>query len=242
MSKRLIVSFKVILHLLLLAPTAYLVWIYRNGTLAANADPVNYLTHFTGNWALWILLGSLAITPIRRLSPKISSLIRFRRMVGLYAFFYALLHLSTYVFLFSGYDLPTALSSLRAGHPGELVMEWKAVWPTIWDDLLKRRFIQVGVASFVILLALAVTSPARVLRLMGGKNWQGLHRLVYLAAILAIVHYWWLVKAGVRSPATDTVILAVLLAARVAYLGMKRRPKPAQAPASVAKGARAVVR
>ena len=231
MSRRLILLAKALLHLVLLSPAGYLIWIYRDGTLAANADPVNYLTHFTGNWALWILLGSLAVTPLRRLSPKIAFLIRFRRLIGLYAFFYALLHLSTYIFLFSGYDLPTALASLRAGHPADLITQWKLVWPAVLDDLRKRRFIQVGLASFVILLALALTSPAAVLRFMGGKNWQRLHRLVYLAAFLAVVHYWWLVKAGVRAPARDTAVLALLLAARVAYLIWKRARKPIPAVA-----------
>ena len=233
MSKNAVLLVKAMVHLALLAPTAYLIVLFRNGTLAGYADPVNYLTHFTGNWTLWILLGSLAITPLRRLSPRISWLIRLRRLVGLYAFFYALLHLSTYIFLFSGYDLPTALSSLRAGHPGELLTQWKLVWPSIVDDLRKRRFIQVGLASFVILLALAATSPGFMLRAMGGKNWQRLHRLVYLAAILAVVHYWWLVKTGVRTPATDTIILIILLLARVAWLILRRlrqtklRPEPA---------------
>jgi sulfoxide reductase heme-binding subunit YedZ len=227
MSKRAIVALKAVLHLLLLAPVAYLLWLYRNGTLATYADPVNYLTHFTGNWALWILLGSLAVTPLRRISPKIAWLIRFRRMIGLYAFFYALLHLSTYIVLFSGYDLPAALTGLRAKHPGDLIVQWKLVWPTIWDDLRKRRFIQVGLAAFAILLALALTSPTFMLRAMGGKSWQRLHRLVYLAAILGVVHYWWLVKTGVRTPGSDTAILVVLLGARIGYLAIKRMRKPA---------------
>ena len=227
MSKSAIVALKAVLHLLLFAPAAYLVWIFEDGKLAAYADPVNYLTHFTGNWTLWILLGSLAVTPLRRLSPRIAWLIRFRRMVGLYAFFYALLHLSTYIFLFSGYDLPTAVESLRAGHPGDLITQGELVWPTIWDDLRKRRFIQVGLASFVILLTLALTSPTAALRSMGGKAWQRLHRLVYLAAVFGVIHYWWLVKAGVRRPATDTLILTALLAARIAYVLLKSARKPA---------------
>jgi sulfoxide reductase heme-binding subunit YedZ len=232
MSKRAILVLKVVLHLAMLTPFVYLLEIFRNGSLALYADPVNYITHFTGNWALYILLGSLAVTPLRRLSPKIAFLIRFRRLIGLYAFFYASLHLATYVFLFSGYDLPTALEALKAGHPGELVTQWKLVWPTILDDLLKRRFIQVGVFSWVILLALACTSPAVIMRAMGGKNWQRLHRLVYFAAIAAAVHFWWLVKAGVRTPWKDTAVLALLLAARLVYTALKQRAK---APAAVIK-------
>lgn len=226
MPKRTIVVLKFVLHLALLAPFAYLLQLFRNGTLAQNADPVNYITHFTGDWALYILLASLAISPLRRLSPKIAFLIRFRRLVGLYAFFYASLHLATYIFLFSGYDLPTALTSLRAGQPGELVTQWKLIWPTINDDLRKRRFIQVGFAAWVILFALACTSPAAIMRSMGGKNWQRLHSLVYLAAIAAVIHFWWLVKTGVRTPWKDTAVLLLLLAARLAYSALKKSRQP----------------
>lgn len=226
MSKQAIVICKVLLHLLCLAPFAYLLEIFRNGTLGLSADPVNTITHFTGDWALYMLLASLAITPLRRLSPGIAFLIRFRRLIGLYAFFYASLHLATYIFLFSGYDLPTALMALKAGHPGELVTQWKAVWPSIWDDLMKRRFIQVGFFAWLILLALACTSPAIIMRAMGGKNWQRLHRLVYVAAIAAVIHFWWLVKAGNSTPWKDTAVLAVLLAARLAYTARKNRSKP----------------
>ncbi|CAN5689150.1 protein-methionine-sulfoxide reductase heme-binding subunit MsrQ [soil metagenome] len=222
MSKRSILILKVLIHLCLLAPFVYLVELFRNGSLALKADPVNFITHFTGDWALYILLISLAVTPLRRLSPKLAFFIRFRRLIGLYAFFYASLHLATYIFLFSGYDLSTALTSVKAGHPGELITQWKLVWPGIWDDLLKRRFIQVGFFSWIILLALAFTSPSFMLRAMGGKNWQRLHRLVYIAAIAACIHFWWLVKAGVRTPWKVTAVLAVLLAARLIYTAMKK--------------------
>ena len=230
MSKRAILSLKALAHLLLLLPLAHLLLIYRNGSLALDPDPVNYITHFTGNWALWILLGSLAITPLRRLLPKLAAIIRFRRLIGLYAFFYATLHLATYVFLFSGYDLPAALAATRQGHPGEILTQARQVWPTIIDDLKKRRFIQVGLFSWAILLALTITSPVRVLRAMGGKNWQRLHRLVYVAAFAAVVHFWWLVKTGVRTPWKVTAILAVLLAVRLVFAAIKRRGKPIPAP------------
>ena len=227
MPTRFIPYVKALVHILCLVPLLYLVERYRAGALALEADPVNVITHFTGNWALWILLISLAVTPLRRLHPKLSNVIRFRRLVGLYAFFYAALHLATYVFLFSGYDLQAALGGLKAGHPGEVVHQWKLAWPGMLDDLKKRRFIQVGLLSWVILLALAVTSPQWTLRKMGGKNWQRLHSLVYLAAAAACVHYWWLVKAGVRTPGPVTVALLVLLLARVVWKVMKRRKKPA---------------
>jgi sulfoxide reductase heme-binding subunit YedZ len=234
MSKRAIILLKFLAHLLCLAPVLWLLHFYTSGALALEADPINYITHFTGNTALYILLACLAVTPIRRLSPRISWLIRFRRLIGLYAFFYATLHLATYIFLFSGYDLPTALTSLRSGHPGELLTQWKAVWPTIHDDILKRRFIQVGFLAWLILLLLAITSPAFIMRAIGGKNWQRLHRLIYVAAIAAVIHFWWLVKTGVRTPWKDTAVLAVLLLARIAYTAIKnrRKPKPIPAPAA----------
>ena len=228
MSKRAIIILKTLLHLLCLAPFAWLLHLFTSNSLANYADPINYITHFTGDWTLSLLLATLAITPIRRLSPTLAFLIRFRRLVGLYAFFYATLHLSTYIFLFSGYDLPNVLASIRAGHPGAAITEWKLIWPNIWGDLLKRRFIQVGFFAWVILLALALTSPAFIMRAMGGKNWQRLHRLIYVAAIAAVIHFWWLVKTGVRTPWKDTAVLTILLLARLAYTALKRLRKPAQ--------------
>jgi len=214
---------KVLVHLVCLLPFADLLEQYRSGALALDADPVALITHFTGNWALYLLLASLAVTPLRRLHPRLSNLVRFRRMLGLYAFFYASLHLATYVFLFSGYDLPTVVAGVRGGHLGVVAAEWKAVWPTMLDDLKKRRFIQVGLLAWVILLALAATSPMFMLRWMGGKRWQRLHRLVYVAAIAGCIHFWWLVKTGVLTPWKDTAVLTVLLLARVAWVAIERR-------------------
>jgi len=225
MPTRLIPYVKALVHLLALVPLAYLLNRYRDGSLALEADPINYITHFTGDWTLWLLLGSLAITPLRRLHPALSNLIRFRRLVGLYAFFYATLHLATYVFLFSGYDIQAAFAGGRAGRLGEIFTQARLIWPTIYDDVVKRRFIQVGFLAWVILLALAATSPTLILRAMGGKNWQRLHRLVYVAAGAGCVHYWWLVKRGVRTPLPDTVVLGVLLLARVAWVMFKKRQK-----------------
>lgn len=214
-----------------LLPYLYLVQRFR--TEALGADPVQWITHFTGNWTVYLLLVSLAITPVRRLSPKLAWLVRFRRMLGLFAFFYATLHLMTYVFLFSGFDLPGALTSLRQHDFGSVRQQWAAVWPTMVEDVKKRRFIQVGLLSYVILLALAVTSPQRVMRAMGGKPWQTLHRMVYAAAILGVIHYWWLVKKGVRAPWKDTAVLTVLLLARPAYRMLK---KPARGLGAAATG------
>jgi methionine sulfoxide reductase heme-binding subunit len=226
MSKRAIILLKTLAHLLCLAPFVYLLRFYQSGALELNPDPVAYITHFTGDWTIWMLLTSLAVTPVRRLSPKIAWLIRFRRLIGLYAFFYASLHLATYIFLFSGYDLPSVLMDIKAGHPSAILAEWRHIWPTVKDDILKRRFIQVGFFAWLILLSLACTSPAVIMRAMGGKNWQRLHRLIYVAAIAAVIHFWWLVKVGVRTPWKVTAVLTILLLARIAYTAIKRRNQP----------------
>lgn len=223
---------KVLVHAVLLLPLAMLAREYQNGSLAAQADPVNYITHFTGDWALWVLLISLAVTPVRRLHPSLAWLIRLRRMIGLYAFLYASLHLATYVFLFSGYDTAAAIDGLRQGKLGEPFHQFAVAWPAIQADILKRPFIQIGFAAWVILLALAVTSPQRVLRWMGGKRWQLLHRLVYVAGIFAVVHYWWLVKTGVRRPLPDTLVLGALLLARIVFTLIKRAKATKPAPRS----------
>jgi sulfoxide reductase heme-binding subunit YedZ len=223
MPSRVIVWLKVGVHALWLLPAVFLLRMYFDGSLALEADPVNYITHFTGNWALWLLLGDLAITPVRRLSLSLSWLVRFRRMVGLYAFFYATLHLLTYVLLFSGFNMSAALEGLRVGHLMEPFRQLKLIWPTMLDDLQKRRFIQVGLFAWMILLTLALTSPQWALRKMGGKNWQWVHRLIYVAGIAACVHYWWLVKAGVRTPWKVTAVLGVLLVARVVHWVLRGR-------------------
>jgi sulfoxide reductase heme-binding subunit YedZ len=220
---------KVAVHAACLLPFLYLLEMYRDGSLALEADPVNFITHFTGNWALWLLLSCLAVTPLRRLHAKLGWLVRLRRMVGLYAFFYATLHLLTYVLLFSGYDMSAAIEGVRAGHLMEPWRQLMLIWPSMLDDLEKRKFIQVGLLAWVILLALAVTSPQRVLRWIGGKNWQRLHWLIYVAGAAAVIHYWWLVKAGVRTPWKVTAVLVVLLAARVVYSAVKRLKKPVAA-------------
>jgi sulfoxide reductase heme-binding subunit YedZ len=198
-----------------LLPFAELIQMYYSGALGLKADPINWITHFTGYWALFILLASLAVTPVRRLHPKLANLIRFRRLLGLYAFFYATLHLATYVFLFSGYDVPTAWAGVKGGQVGVLWEQWKLVWPTVLDDLKKRRFIQVGLFGWFLLFLLAITSPAFVMRWMGGKAWRRLHYAVYAAAMAGCIHYWWLVKKGVKEPLPFTVVLCVLLGARV---------------------------
>ena len=233
MPNRWIPYVKAVVHILCLVPVLHLIWLFQSGALGVMADPVQFITHRTGSWALILLLISLGITPVRRLHPRLSNLIRFRRLLGLYAFFYATLHLATYAFLFSGYDIPGVYAAVRAGHPAAAIDAWKAVWPTVADDLQKRRFVQVGFVAWIILLALALTSPAFIMRRMGGKAWQKLHRLVYAAAVLGIVHYWWLVKTGVHTPFPETLILAALLLARVAWTTNHRKKVVAPKTAAV---------
>ena len=225
MPNRFVPYVKAVLHLLCLAPFLVLLNRWRIGAFDLEADPIASITHFTGDWALWLLLVSLAVTPLRRLHPKLSNLIRFRRMLGLYAFFYASLHLLVYIFLFTGYDIQTAWAGLTHGHLSVVWTQWQMVWPQVAEDLVKRRFIQVGLFSWVLLFALAVTSPNVMLRKLGGKNWQRLHRLAYVAVIAGCVHYWWLVKVGVRTPMKDTLVLTLLLLARLVWVAMTQRSK-----------------
>jgi sulfoxide reductase heme-binding subunit YedZ len=224
---------KALVHAVCLLPFAWLLQQYQSGALALEADPVNWITHFTGYWALFLLMTSLAVTPVRRLHPKLANLIRFRRMLGLYAFFYATLHLATYVFLFSGYDLPTVWAGLMGGHFRVVGDQWKAVWPTILDDLKKRRFIQVGLFAWALLFVLAITSPSFVMRRMGGKAWRRVHSSVYAAAIAGCIHYWWLVKKGVKAPLPFTLVLAVLLLARIVWSVNQKMRKSAMAAKAV---------
>jgi sulfoxide reductase heme-binding subunit YedZ len=214
---------KTLAHVLCLLPFCWLALIASNGLLPAKADPVKFITHFTGDWAMRILLVDLAISPVRRLHPSLAWMVRLRRMVGLYAFFYATLHLLTYVFLFSGFDLAAAAAGVREGHWIEPLRQLKQVWPTMLDDAKKRPFIQVGLIVWTLLLLLAMTSPQRILRLMGGKNWQRLHWVVYVAAVLAVVHVWWQVRTGGHWPWVSALVLTVLLLARVMHLAMKRQ-------------------
>jgi sulfoxide reductase heme-binding subunit YedZ len=162
------------------------------------ANPIEFITHATGDWTLRFLVITLAITPLRKILA-LPELIRFRRMLGLFAFFYACLHFSTYIVLDKFFDMSE-----------------------IWKDVLKRRFITVGFAAFVLLIPLAVTSTAGRIRRLGGKRWQALHRLIYISAILAVIHYYWLVKSAVIRPLTYAGIVAVLLLFRVAAWLVRR--------------------
>lgn len=155
------------------------------------ANPVEALEHGTGDWTLRFILITLAITPLRRLL-RLPSLIRFRRMFGLFAFFYACLHFATYL----GLDKFLNIHEILA-------------------DVAKRKYITVGFTAFVLLVPLAFTSTAGWIRRLGGKRWRALHRLIYASAIAGVIHYLWLVKADIRKPLIYGAILAVLLAYRL---------------------------
>ena len=189
MPKRVLVVLKVLVHVACLAPIAWLlVHLFQNNL---GPDPTHTVTFFTGRGTLRLLVISLTISPVRRLTPKLAWIIRFRRLLGLYAFFYGCLHLMTYLWLYAGFSLAA-----------------------IVDDISRRKFIVAGVVAWVLMVPLALTSTTWSIRKLGGKNWTRLHWLVYLSAVSGVVHYWWGVKQGDRTPMDITVALAVVLAAR----------------------------
>ena len=182
---------KPIIWVLCLTPLAWLVYRAVSGRLSAN--PIDDITDFTGQWALRLLLVSLSVTPLRRLTGW-NGIIQWRRLLGLFAFFYVCLHLGTYVVLDQFFDPASILA-----------------------DIAKRRYITVGFAGFLILSMLALTSTTGWIRRLG-RRWQRLHRLVYLAAVCGVIHLLWIVKGDdLREPALYGSILAVLMAIRVFY-------------------------
>ncbi len=170
-------------------PFVLLSWGLLRGDLGIN--PVETLQHTTGDWTLRFLIFTLAITPLRK-TFKLPELIRYRRMLGLFAFFYVVLHFLTYL----GPDQSFNFSGM-------------------WDDVAKRKFVTVGFAAFVLLIPLAATSTAGMIRRLGGKRWQALHRLIYICAILGVIHYYWLVKSDVRKPVFYGALVGILLLWRV---------------------------
>ncbi len=190
-------SMKVLVFLAALGPLAYLVW----GALAdrLGANPIDVITDETGTWTLRFLVATLAVTPLRRLTGW-NRLIAFRRMLGLFAFFYGTLHLVTYLWLDQFFDVGAILK-----------------------DIVKRPFITAGMTAFLLMLPLAVTSTTAMIRRMGGTWWRRLHRLAYAAAIAGVVHYWWLVKLDVTRPQVYAAVLAVLLLLRVVWAVRARR-------------------
>ncbi len=183
-----------------LIPLGMLVWRAFTGDLSAN--PIEFITHRTGDWTLRFLLIALAVTPARRLFGW-SWAAGFRRMFGLFAFFYAVLHFSTY-----------------------LVLDFFFAFDLILDDIVERRYVTAGFAGFLMLVPLALTSTNAMIRRLGGERWRRLHRLAYAAAVAGVVHYLWLVKIDVRPPLAYAAVLALLLGVR---LWFRLRPKLAAA-------------
>jgi methionine sulfoxide reductase heme-binding subunit len=180
---------KPLVFLVCLAPLAILAWQGFHEMLGAN--PIEKITHSTGDWTLRFLLLTLSITPLRRLTRQYW-LINFRRMLGLYAFFYGLLHLTTYVWLDKFFDVHEMLA-----------------------DIVKRRFITAGLTALLLMIPLALTSTKGWIRRLGGGRWQMLHRLIYFSAAAGVIHYIWLVKADLTKPLEYAFVLGILLVYRI---------------------------
>ena len=191
-----IARIKAAVFVVCLMPLGLLIWRGFTGGLTAN--PIEFITHTTGWWTLAFLMITLAVTPIRRLLD-LPWLLRLRRMLGLYAFFYASLHFLTWLVIDQFFD-----------------------WEAIVKDIAKRPYITVGFTAFVLLLPLAATSTNAMVRRLGAARWQSLHRLVYVIAVLGVVHFWWLVKKDIREPAVFAMVLTVLLGARLVVRWRKR--------------------
>src|SRR5216684_1084853 len=193
---------KPVIFLACLGPLGRLAWKGFHGMLGAN--PIEVITHATGDWTLTFLLVTLSITPLRKLTRQYW-LIGLRRMFGLYAFFYGTLHLTTYVWLDKFFDVHEMLA-----------------------DVAKRRFITAGLTAFVLIIPLALTSTKGWIRRLGGRRWQVLHRLIYFSAAAGVIHYIWLVKADLHKPLEYALVLGTLLLYRVvAWAGSRTKAGPA---------------
>jgi len=186
--------FKPVVFVACLGPLARLGWKAYNQALGAN--PIEVITHATGDWTLIFLLVTLAITPLRKLTNQLW-LIRFRRMFGLFAFFYVVLHFLTYIWLDKFFDVHEMLA-----------------------DIAKRKFITVGFTAFLLLIPLAITSTSGWIRRLGGKRWARLHQLIYLSAVAGVIHYWWLVKKDIHKPLEYAILLTMLLGYRALVWGI----------------------
>jgi methionine sulfoxide reductase heme-binding subunit len=191
---------KAIVFALCLIPFGRLLWLATHHGLGAN--PIEYITRSTGWWTLSFLLITLTVTPVRRLSGW-NWLLRLRRMLGLYAFFYVCLHFTTYIWLDQFFDVPGMLK-----------------------DIAKRPFITVGFSAFVLLIPLAATSTNAMVKRLGGRRWQLLHRLVYVTATLGVLHFWWLVKKDITEPLIFGSLLGLLFLARLVYAARRASTSP----------------
>jgi sulfoxide reductase heme-binding subunit YedZ len=202
---------KPVLFMLGLVPFMWLV--SRVVVRDLTANPIEYMTHFTGDWAIRFLLITLVVTPLRMLFKK-PVLTRFRRMLGLYAFFYASVHLLIWLLLDQQLDVSAMV-----------------------EDVIERKYITVGMAAFLAMVPLAITSTGGWVRRLGYRRWQKLHRLVYFSTLGGVIHYYWLVKSDVREPLMYGAILLALLAIRVPTW-LRKQPQPAakraRAPATSA--------
>ncbi len=205
---------KPVVFLAAMGPCAWLLWAAFTGTFSA--DPLADITNETGVWTLRFLCITLTVTPLRRLTGW-NAVIRFRRLLGLFAFFYGTLHLLTYVIAdrYAGLDVPSG------------IVAWRTVRDlagSIAADIYKRPFITMGFTAWISMLPLAATSTAGMIRRLGGRRWQLLHRLIYASVVAGVVHYWWLVKADVRRPETYALAAGALLAARLWWARSRRTP------------------
>lgn len=197
-------------------------WAGLTGNLSAN--PLSDLTNETGVWALRFICITLALTPLRRLTGW-HAVIRFRRMTGLFAFFYATLHFLTYVIAdrFASLDFPDG------------IVAWSTVRnlaKSVGEDIYKRPYITVGFTALMTLVPLAATSTAGMIRRLGGRRWNLLHRLVYVTAVLVVIHYWWLVKSDISRPLAYAIVIAILLGFRIYWSWWRTRAAPAPARAT----------
>lgn len=193
---------KPVIFLACLTPLANLVWRGLHAQLGAN--PIEAITHSTGDCTLTFLLITLSVTPLRKLTRQYW-LIGFRRMLGLFAFFYGTLHLMTYAWLDKFFNVHEMLT-----------------------DIAKRRFITAGMTAFALMIPLALTSTKWSIRKLGGKRWQALHRLIYFSAAAGVIHYIWLVKADLKKPLEYAAVLALLLLYRLIAWIASRPPAPAK--------------
>jgi len=199
MNRPILITLKILAWVICLLPLARLAYGVVNPAVLG-ADPIAKVELATGHATLLLLTVGLGITPVRRLSPRLGWMIKFRRLLGLFAFFYGTIHMLAWVVLYTGLNVNVMI-----------------------EDIAKRRFITMGMAAWLLLLPLALTSTNWAIRKLGGKRWNRLHKLVYLAVVCGVIHYWWQVKPGVFLPLPFTIAVALLLSVRPVQSWLLRR-------------------